>query len=149
MFTFTFMRSIFYIFCFVLFDLGFPFRLVAQVNYYSDCLKGGIVGDGYTAWFTGGVSTISLPIPPGSTIKKAIFFSNIYKWQGNMIPANDKLIQINGVPLLLSESFSLGNDFYFANIQDFISTIAIDITSYIDPSISTYTINPFTNVSPV
>lgn len=121
----------------------------SQINYYSDCFKGGIVGDGYNAWYTGGVSTISLPIPSGSTIKKALFFSNIYKWQGNIILATDKSITINSVPLLLSESYSLENTFYFSSAQSYVSTIGIDITSYIDPSISTYTINPFINVSPV
>ncbi len=122
----------------------------AQHQYLSDCFKGGVVGDGYTAWYNGGVGTIQLPIPAGCTVKKAYFFSNIYKWQNNMIPALDKTIEINGQSLLLSESYQIGGQFYFSPIQDSVSVIAIDITSFINPNDTIYTINPNnTGQSPV
>lgn len=127
----------------------FSFGANSQISYYSDCVNGGIVGDGYTAWITGGLSSIDLPMPNGSTVKKAIFFSNLYKWQGNNIPASDKIVSINGIELTLSESYSLNNEIFIPLTQLFVSTIAIDITNIINSSISTYSIDPFTNQSPV
>jgi PKD repeat protein len=130
--------------CFLL-----PFATNSQIHYYSDCFDGGIVGDGYTAWYTGGISQVSLPVPTGSTIKKAFFFSNIYKWQGSNVPASDKTIEINGQTLVLSEQYNLGNIVYMPTLQSYSSTVIVDITNFINPSISNYVINPFTNVSPV
>ncbi|MBI1838246.1 MAG: hypothetical protein HYR91_13375, partial [Flavobacteriia bacterium] len=120
-----------------------------QINYYSDCIKGGVVGDGLISWIPAGIGNITLSIPVGSTIKKALFFSNLYKWEGNMIPATDKIIEINGIPLILSESYNINNSFYCSTLNSYISTISIDITNFIDPNITTYTINSFTNLSPV
>jgi gliding motility-associated-like protein len=123
-------------------------NLTAQIHYLTDCFKGGVVGDGYNAWYFGGESTVSLPIPMGSSIKKAFFFSNLYKYQNSETIATDKIIEINSIPLTLSEQSSIGNSFFFSTNQLFVSTCVYDITSYIDPLIVNYTINPFADQSP-
>ncbi|HTO37639.1 MAG TPA: gliding motility-associated C-terminal domain-containing protein [Brumimicrobium sp.] len=124
----------------LVFSLFIFFNTFCQIHYFSDCFKGGVVGDGYNAWYHGGISQVNLPIPPGCTVKKAFFFSNIYKWTD--IPAVDKTIEINGFPLALSEQHSIGNSMYMHSLQCHISTVVMDITSYINPATSVYTINP-------
>jgi gliding motility-associated-like protein len=136
---------------YLLFSLSMVLSLsvLGQISYYSDCFQGGVVGDGYNAWYTGGISQVNLPMPAGSTVRKAFLFSNIYKWQGNLIPAQDKIIEINGLPLTLSEQHTVGNSINMQSNQTVVSTTVLDITNFIDPSISSYVINPFINESPV
>lgn len=128
-------------------SLLFSFQANSQYHFYSDCLYGGVVGDGYTAWFHGGASQIQLPIPAGSTVKKAFFFSNIYTHINHNVPMANKIILFNQQPLTLSRSNNLGNQVYQDGNNCFIQTIAIDITSYIDSDLTTYSIDPFPDFS--
>ncbi len=116
-----------------------------QTLYLSDCFRGGVVGDGYTAWYTGGVSNIQLPIPSGAVVKQAYLFANIYKYETNLIDAPDKVITINGNPLILKEDNWIGNHMYYPTINCFVKTISIDISNYISPANSNYLIDPLNN----
>src|SRR5690606_28817737 len=116
-----------------------------QTLFLSDCFRGGVVGDGYTAWYTGGVSNIQLPIPNGAVVKKAYLFANIYKYETNLVDAPDKVITINGNPLILKEDNWIGNHMYYPTINCFVKTISIDISNYISPANSNYLIDPLNN----
>lgn len=120
-----------------------------QISYYSDCFRGGVVGDGYNAWYTGGIGQISLPVPAGSTIRKALLFANLHKWEGNLIQAEEKVIELNSQPVLFSEEFLVGESVTMQSNSTVINILVKDVTSLINSSISTYTIDPFINVSPV
>ncbi len=128
--------------------LFFKIDVEAQIHYYSDCYKGGVVGDGYCGWFLGGIGQIQLPIPSGSLIKKAFLFSNLYKSSENAVVSN-KIIEINNQPLVLSENYIIGNSIYFPSMQCYVSPVALDITSHINPSITSYTINTFSDNPPI
>src|SRR5690606_14867420 len=94
---------------------------------------------------TGGVSNIQLPIPNGAVVKKAYLFANIYKYETNLVDAPDKVITINGNPLILKEDNWIGNHMYYPTINCFVKTISIDISNYISPANSNYLIDPLNN----
>lgn len=129
-------------------SLLFSFQANSQYHFYSDCLYGGVVGDGYSPWIQGYEGQIQLPIPTGSIVKKALLFSNIYKYEHNIIPAINKEILINGLPVTLTEQSTLNNPVYLFANSTYVETIAIDITEYIDINIISYDLTTFVSQSP-
>src|SRR5690606_38145040 len=126
-------------------------HLSGQVLFTTDCFHGGVVGDGIIPWYYGDPGIVQLPIPAGSTIRKAYLFANISFPKDSNFVINNHTIEINNQPVVLSINQSLnfshniiGFNFHLRNIP-----IVIDVTNNINPSISNYLMNPNSNNIPI
>ena len=110
----------------------------AQTYFYDDVIFGGVTGNGYNSSLSNDIGNVSVYIEPGSTIKKAFLFSTIFQ---NPPPTT---LYLNGNSIYLNPeeaspaeySSAVGNDFYR------IRTHITDVTSIINPTLTTYTVIP-------
>jgi len=126
-------------------------NMQGQTLFLSDCFRGGVVGDGIIPWYYGDPGIIQLPVPSGSTIRKAYLFANISMPKDSNFVINNHTIEINNQPIVLSINQSLnfshtiiGVNFHLRNIP-----IVIDVTNFINPTISNYLINPNSSYIPI
>ena len=122
-----------------------------QTLFLSDCFHGGVVGDGIIPWYYGDSGYVQLPIPLGSTIKKAYLFANFTYMKDSVFNAYNHTIEINNQPIVLSinQNLNISHNVIGANSHLINIPIAIEITSTIDPINPNHLINPNSNNIPV
>ena len=121
-----------------------PNLCVGQKVCYQDLFHGGVTGNAFNPWYWNVSGNIEISIEPGSSIRKAYLFISIYN------NPNERTIYFNGVPLIVNESLSVGNEYFFiynSNVWK-VRTIMYDVTSLIDPTQNTYSIVPPPNQPP-
>lgn len=110
-----------------------------QIVYYQDIYRGGVSGDGYNPFNIEATGTLDIYIEPGSTIRSAYLFVTVVKYDTVI----DNTILFDGNLLNLSWSDALNNGYIMdpsgAGIYEY-RTIAIDVSQYMNPSQTTYTL---------
>ncbi len=112
---------------------------LSQNVIYQDVFHGGVTGGGYNpTWNSNSNGIIDIYIEPGSTIKKAFLFIGCYNHP------ETKMIQLNGINIVIDTSNSIGNDFNYnpLNIDFSLKTILIDISEIISPFETQIAITP-------
>jgi gliding motility-associated-like protein len=117
-----------------------PFSNVkGQTIYYQDIYRGGVTGDGYNPFNIEATGTLDIYIESGSTIRNAFLFVTVVKYDTVI----DNTILFDGNLLNLSWSDALNNGYNMdpsgAGIYEY-RTIAIDVSQYMNPSQTTYTL---------
>ncbi|MBL1281116.1 MAG: hypothetical protein COA33_012620, partial [Fluviicola sp.] len=124
------------------FLMALSFNSNAQIDFYQDVFYGGVTGDGYNPFTLEDSGTIDIYIEPGSTVREAFLFITIL----TIDTVADNTFFFNNTLISLSESFALNNGFtrdIVGVIDDFIyKTLVIDVSSLIDPLVSSYSITP-------
>jgi PKD repeat protein len=101
---------------------------VGQLVYYQDTFTGGVTGGGYNPGFTSNAGEITVYIAPNSTIRKALLFVGVYNFP------DDRLVLLNGVPVLMSSDNAIEPRHYFITETGLIlnqATLIIDVTDNI------------------
>lgn len=137
MFKVVFLRFI----CFLIF-CGASIKALAQPLVYSDCVKGGVVGDGYYVGFGNTSADLYIDIPVGCNVKKAILFSEFTRSiSDGTLPFNHEVsINSNIVNLLGVNSISNTQQHFTDEISR--ETILTDVTNIVSSSVLTYTFDP-------
>jgi gliding motility-associated-like protein len=113
----------------------------AQTAVYQDIFKGGVTGDAFNPWMSTIDGEFEIHIEPGSTIRKAYLFVNVYN-----SPSEKDLI-FNGTPIVLNQQNTCNNDYFHISNNNIrrIRTLIIDVTNLINPLENSYTISPPAN----
>ncbi len=109
----------------------------AQVVFFQDIVKGGITSSGVNLAGTGdNPLNFSLFVEPGSTVKKAFLIT------GADGTPEDMSITINGIAHFLDSQSIVTSGFLSMWYTPPVSSIyVIDLTNYIDPNITNYTLD--------
>lgn len=105
----------------------------AQLPVWNDEVEGGVMTGSFTMGVeTFGTGSFEMPVPPGSTIHKAIFFAAQSGSGESTVTA-----ELNTMPYV----FDLGNRaFTYNSIYGTAALHTIDVTADLDPSVTDYTI---------
>lgn len=105
----------------------------AQLPVWNDEVTGGVMTGSFTMGVeTFGIGAFEMPVPPGSTIHKAIFFATRSGSGGSTVTA-----ELNTVPYV----FDLGNQaFTYTSAYGTAALHMIDVTADLDPTVTEYTI---------
>lgn len=121
----------------IIFFLFLTFKTYSQITYYQETCKCGVTGAGFSTAAGSGSGSFNVYVEPGSTIKKAYFFGIRF---GEVTPSIQ--IPLNGVDFQFNISNSTNIEYKMYGIpQNKLITIhAFDITTFINPLITNYTV---------
>jgi gliding motility-associated-like protein len=109
---------------------------IAQVAYYEDNFAGGVTGGGYAPdCTTGGSGSFAVHIDPGSTIRKAFLMAGRHGF------APPLTVTLNGAPYTFDMPNQASPTFFSFAYGGPAGTHVIDVTAFINPTVTTYTLN--------
>ncbi|MBA2422606.1 MAG: T9SS type A sorting domain-containing protein [Chitinophagales bacterium] len=111
----------------------FPISLFSQMLFYNDTFNGGITSGGYSPdYSSGGTGTFDIYVEPGSTIYKAFLFAGRHGTAGSLT------VTMNGNSLTFNNANGVSPIFQSINYGGNSQVHAIDVTSILDPTDTTY-----------
>ena len=117
------------------------FEVNCQTLFYQDVFRGGVIGDGYTCFNYPATDTLSIHIPPGSSIRKAILFVNTERLKNGFDV--ERTFSINNVVFSTSNLTSVEHFNSFVSTFEVIeNTLSIDVSTLISPDDSIVIICP-------
>jgi len=117
------------------------FEVNCQTLFYQDVFRGGVTGDGYTCFNYPATDTLSIHIPTGSSIRKAILFVNTERLKNGLDV--ERTFSINNVVFSISNLTSVERFNSFLSTFEVIeSTLSIDVSTLISPDDSIVIICP-------